>query len=128
MAIVSSSIGHAFVKWTFRLAIFSALLAIAPACMELSSRGFERHVLAWFIAGVFALLSTLLAVAQILNHLLHYRQPAMQQHVIRILWLVPVYSMNSWMALRFRHVAMYMDLGRELYEAFVIYSFVKYYT
>ena len=38
---------------------------------------------------MFAGLAVLLAVHSILNHLNHYRQPALQKHVVRILWMVP---------------------------------------
>ena len=35
-------------------------------------------------------------------HVLHYVSP-LQRHYIRILWMVPIYSIESWLALRFNH-------------------------
>ncbi len=40
---------------------------------------YERHVIAWFIGGVFAGLAVLLSVHQILQHLIYYRQPRLQK-------------------------------------------------
>ena len=39
---------------------------------------------------------------------------------------VPVYSLNGFLALRFRHNRIWFDLPRECYEAYVIYSFYMY--
>ena len=38
----------------------------------------------------------------------------------------PVYSLNGFLALRFRHNRLWFDLPRECYEAYVIYSFYMY--
>jgi hypothetical protein len=35
---------------------------------------------------------------------------------------VPIYALESFLGLRFSSVALYFDLLRECYEAFVIYS------
>jgi hypothetical protein len=43
--------------------------------------------------------------------------------VVRILWMVPVYALDSWFALRFSHARLPLDAVRECYEAFVIYNF-----
>lgn len=110
---------------------------------------YERHVIAWFIGGVFAGLAVLLAVHQILQHLIYYRQPRLQkvrdsnidrpesspsltfllvlcfgllaQHVVRILAMVPIYATNAWFGLRYKSITLYLDVGRDCYEAFVIY-------
>ena len=39
---------------------------------------------------------------------------------------VPIYSLNGFLALRFRHNRIWFDLPRECYEAYVIYSFYMY--
>ena len=50
-----------------------------PVVYEMHRQSFERHVIAWFVAGVFAGLSVVLAVDQILQHFIHYRQPSLQK-------------------------------------------------
>lgn len=39
--------------------------------------------------------------------------------------MVPVYSAEAWMGLRFKEYTIYFDIMREVYEAFVIYCFYK---
>jgi Organic solute transporter Ostalpha len=52
--------------------------------------------------------------------------PDVQKYVVRIIWMVPLYSFHSWLSLRFHHSRVYIDGIRDLYEAFVISSFVYY--
>uniref|UniRef100_A0AAZ3QZV6 Transmembrane protein 184C n=1 Tax=Oncorhynchus tshawytscha TaxID=74940 RepID=A0AAZ3QZV6_ONCTS len=58
------------------------------------------------------------------THLVHYTQPELQKPIIRILWMVPIYSVDSWIALRYPRIAIYVDTCRECYEAYVIYNFL----
>mmetsp|Transcript_16214 Transcript_16214/g.46718 ORF Transcript_16214/g.46718 Transcript_16214/m.46718 type:complete len:334 (+) Transcript_16214:664-1665(+) len=52
--------------------------------------------------------------------------PNVQKFVVRILWMVPLYAVQSWLSLRFRDARIYIDTLRDLYEAFVVQSFVYY--
>ncbi|KAG8190546.1 hypothetical protein JTE90_004121 [Oedothorax gibbosus] len=61
---------------------------------------------------------------EITQHLVHYNKPYLQRHIIRILWMVPIYALNAWLALTFPHVGIYLDTLRECYEAYVIYNFM----
>lgn len=39
-------------------------------------------------------------------HLVHFSKPHLQRHVIRVLWMVPIYGINAWLvrpALPHRH-------------------------
>lgn len=45
-------------------------------------------------------------------------QPQLQRHVVRIMWMVPVYAIDSWFALRFKEANIYLDTARECYEAY----------
>lgn len=47
----------------------------------------------------------------------------MQKYYIRILWMVPIYAIESWLALRFRGQKLFLETAREAYEAYVIYNF-----
>lgn len=47
----------------------------------------------------------------------------LQKYYIRILWMVPIYAIESWLALRFRSQKLFLETAREAYEAFVIYNF-----
>ncbi|XP_037075605.1 transmembrane protein 184C-like [Pollicipes pollicipes] len=81
---------------------------------------------AWLIGSVFAFLTLPIALWEIIMHLVNYTKPPLQQRIIRILWMVPVYTLNAWMGLTFPHYTIYFDLGRECYEAYVIYNFMMY--
>lgn len=62
-------------------------------------------------------------VLVVIQHFLHYTQPHLQRFVVRIIWMVPIYSIESWLSLRFKAEAIYLQTARECYEAYVIYSF-----
>uniref|UniRef100_A0A8C1VU11 Transmembrane protein 184C n=1 Tax=Cyprinus carpio TaxID=7962 RepID=A0A8C1VU11_CYPCA len=79
---------------------------------------------AWFIAGIFVFMTIPISLWGILQHLVHYTQPELQKPIIRILWMVPIYSLDSWIALKYPNIAIYVDTCRECYEAYVIYNFM----
>lgn len=78
------------------------------------------------IAGIFALVAIFFSLFEVYQHLLYYNKPYLQKYIVRILWMVPIYALNSWFAMFFPSISIYMDTLRECYEAFVIYSFLKY--
>ncbi|RYG57115.1 OSTA/TMEM184 family protein [archaeon] len=47
---------------------------------------------------------------------IHYSVPELQRHYIRILWMVPIYAIESWCALRFKDEKVYLETARECYE------------
>ncbi|XP_063413394.1 transmembrane protein 184C-like isoform X1 [Mytilus trossulus] len=107
----------------FILALFVAL----PLCIiELNRADKPTHVQAWFASGIFVLCALPISLFGMLQHLVNYTQPNLQRHIIRILWMVPIYGVNAWFALRFPHAAIYLDTIRECYEAYVIYNFMAY--
>jgi hypothetical protein len=80
----------------------------------------------FFSASLFVLLASSLTVLQIFGHLTHWYQPDLQSLVLRILVMIPVYSLTSWICLRQYHWTPTMTLIRGLYEAVVLYSFYLY--
>uniref|UniRef100_A0AAX7U6A5 Transmembrane protein 184C n=1 Tax=Astatotilapia calliptera TaxID=8154 RepID=A0AAX7U6A5_ASTCA len=84
------------------------------------------HNKAWFIAGIFVFMTIPISLWGILQHLVHYTQPELQKPIIRILWMVPIYSLDSWIALKYPSIAIYFDTCRECYEAYVIYNFMTF--
>lgn len=103
------------------------LLVALPLCiMELNKHGAQTHVEGWFVGGLFVMMALPISLWGILQHLIHYTQPHLQRHIIRILWMVPIYALNAWFALRFPEAAIYLDTLRECYEAYVIYNFMSY--
>jgi len=62
----------------------------------------------------------------IIMHLSNYFQPNIQCYVVRILWIVPFYSIESWLSLRFHLYALYIQTLRDCYESYVLYCFLQY--
>ncbi|KAG2484774.1 hypothetical protein HYH03_016428 [Edaphochlamys debaryana] len=109
--------------WTL---CFLTFLALPLTIWEFQKQHYDVHYQAWFIGGIFVILSMPISIYEIAMHTEYYTQPRLQKHVIRILLMVPIYAVDAWFALRFRKAREYLDPIRECYEAFVIYSFFAY--
>lgn len=70
------------------------------------------------------LLTLVISLRQILQHLSHWYMPSVQKYVVRIIWMIPLYSVESWLSLRFRRTAVAIEILRECYEAYALYSFL----
>lgn len=74
-------------KWIrpLTITIYLVLLVIAlPLCViELHRKGAPQHVEAWFVGGLFVMLSLPISMWGILQHLVYYTQPTLQRHIIR---------------------------------------------
>lgn len=86
----------------------------------------DPHLIAWFSAGAFVLLGFPVSMWGIWGHLTNYNAPEIQVYIVRILWMVPIYSIESWLAMRFTEVAVYIETGRDVYESFVLYCFLQF--
>ncbi|KAM6951901.1 transmembrane protein 184ba [Aplochiton taeniatus] len=80
------------------------------------------------IAGFFVWTALILTCHQIYMHLRSYSAPNEQRHIVRILFIVPIYAFDSWLSLLFftnEEYYVYFDTVRDCYEAFVIYNFLS---
>jgi len=80
----------------------------------------------WIVGGLFSLMALPISLWDITQHLVHYTKPYLQKYIIRILWMVPIYSLNAWLGLSYPEYGVYMDSCRECYEAYVIYNFMMF--
>ncbi|KAF9434456.1 hypothetical protein BGZ76_007996 [Entomortierella beljakovae] len=85
--------------------------------------GAELSSTAVWAAGFFAFSATLISLVAIWMQLKNYRKPLLQRFVVRILWMVPIFALSSWISLVSLNMAFYVDAFRDIYEAFVIYCF-----
>lgn len=78
------------------------------------------------VGALLAAAAVVLAVRHIHKHLTHYSKPLYQRHIVRILAMVPIYSLTSWTALVLENerAILMLELVRDSYEAYVIYNFV----
>jgi len=107
--------------------VCTGILLSIPLCVwELHRKHYELHTLAWFVAGIFVLLAVPMSLWEVHQHLECWTCPKEQRHILRILWMVPIYAFESWLALRFKDAALYLDTARECYEAYVIYNFYQF--
>lgn len=56
---------------------------------------------------------------QIYMHLRYYSSPNEQRHIVRILFIVPIYAFDSWLSLLFftnEEYYVYFDTVRDCYE------------
>ncbi|CAM8925760.1 unnamed protein product [Rhodiola kirilowii] len=77
------------------------------------------------IAFVCTVGAIVLAVLHIYRHLSNYTEPTYQRHIVRIVFMVPVYALTSFLSLVFPGSSIYFDSIREVYEAWVIYNFLS---
>ncbi|KAM7478584.1 hypothetical protein LguiA_026797 [Lonicera macranthoides] len=66
-----------------------------------------------------------LAILHIYRHLVNYTEPTYQRYIVRIIFMVPVYALMSFLSLVFNESSIYFNSVREVYEAWVIYNFLS---
>jgi hypothetical protein len=69
--------------------------------------------------GLFSILACLMAFFLIYRHLKHWTEPKPQTNIVRILIMVPIYSIDSWLSIYFRHYEIYFDIVRDCYEVYI---------
>lgn len=80
------------------------------------------------IAGFFTWAAIFITGYHIYLHLRYYTVPSEQKWIVRLLFIVPIYSFVSWLSLimfRNDYYYVYFHAIRDCYEAFVIYSFLS---
>lgn len=103
------------------------LVLVMPLLVwKLYRTGASQHFKAWFVAGVFVLLTLPVFLYGLVLHLLNYTQPHLQHYIIRIIFIVPIYSIDSFLGLLYPPSAIYWNIIRNCYESFVLYSFLRY--
>ncbi|KAJ6798677.1 transmembrane protein 184B-like [Iris pallida] len=66
-----------------------------------------------------------LALLHIYKHLLNYTEPTFQRYIVRIIFMVPVYALMSFLSLVLNRSSIYFMSVREVYDAWVIYNFLS---
>lgn len=92
----------------------------------------EPHFVAFVTATLFTCLTVPISFNGIHMHLVHESKPHIQRHIVRVLWMVPIYGLNAWLALVLGLVCanerwiLLPDAFRQCYEAYTIYSFYRF--
>ncbi|KLU82535.1 hypothetical protein MAPG_01607 [Magnaporthiopsis poae ATCC 64411] len=81
------------------------------------------HDLALIISAASTLVAVTMSLWLVFMHATHYTKPREQRHIIRILFMVPIYATSSLLSLRYTWHAIYFQVMSDCYEAFAISSF-----
>ncbi|TKY89695.1 hypothetical protein EX895_001480 [Sporisorium graminicola] len=84
---------------------------------------FKAHDVGWLICGIMALIATISSSWLIWKHLTYYTCPQQQRHIVRLLIMVPIYAIVSFMSYLFYEQALYYQTIRDCYEAVLVTSF-----
>ena len=60
-----------------------------------------------------------------LGHLFYYNEPNLQKHIIRILFMIPVYAVSTMASITYPEHMLVFAAIRDFYEAYVLYTFVQ---
>ncbi|KAL7741900.1 hypothetical protein ACLKA6_012114 [Drosophila palustris] len=106
--------------------VIFAIIVVPLLIVNSVKDGFQRKDQLILIGGLFVLSAVPISIWHIIQHVIHFTKPILQKHIIRILWMVPIYALNAWIGLFFPKHSIYVDSFRECYEAYVIYNFMVY--
>ena len=113
----------------FRGCLFGIYI-ISSACLALRVRScvyqcVDKHVLALQIAECFVGMTIPISVYHAWEHLTNFVKPRLQSQIVRIIWIVPIYSLECLLSIQFMEHAFYFQAIREIYESYVIYCFMR---
>ncbi len=106
------------------LGVLVSVVGIVLYSVDLYRHGHDKRLIGWFSSAGFVLLTIPISLRLIVSHLMNWVQPQIQKYVVRIIWMVPIYAVESWFALRFKALSTYLEALRECYEAYAIYCFL----
>ena len=81
------------------------------------------HTLGLWLCAICGLIAIAVSFFLIFMHMTHYSKPNEQRHIIRILFMVPIYAAVSYLSFLYYRHAVYYEVIRDCYEAFAIASF-----
>eukprot|EP01063_Lacrimia_lanifica_P041427 TRINITY_DN966_c2_g1_i1.p1 TRINITY_DN966_c2_g1~~TRINITY_DN966_c2_g1_i1.p1 ORF type:complete len:384 (+),score=133.33 TRINITY_DN966_c2_g1_i1:97-1248(+) len=99
------------------------LLGIVLGVIGISEGWISKTNFPLVVGGYCAALSTLLSVFHLLEHLSAFVDPDVQSRIIRILIMVPLYAVTSFLSMTFQSAATVLDLVRDSYESYALYTF-----
>ncbi|KAJ5885576.1 organic solute transporter Ostalpha-domain-containing protein [Penicillium tannophilum] len=90
---------------------------------DLWDGGITFHELCWILCAIFTVLAFILASIIMIGHATHYSNPNEQRYIIRILFMIPVYAISSFLCVYYYRHSVYFELIGDCYEPFAIASF-----
>jgi len=87
--------------------------------------GLEIHEYADIFGGIFGFFAVVISFFLIYKHLRNYNEPRVQKYIVRIILMIPIYTIDSYLSLLFKDIALYFNVARDCYEAYVLYTFFR---
>lgn len=84
---------------------------------------FQAHHVGWIIASFFTFVATAVSIWLVSKHLQWYTNKREQRHIVRILFMVPIYAIVSLASYLFWNHSTPLILLRDCYESTVLTSF-----
>lgn len=85
----------------------------------------QRDFTVLHMAGTFTLLTCLMTLFHMTNHLRQMNQPTVQRKILAILWMSPIYGVTSFLCLLLPKGEGYLMILKDFYESYVIYQFLR---
>ncbi|KIX95022.1 uncharacterized protein Z520_09332 [Fonsecaea multimorphosa CBS 102226] len=85
--------------------------------------GHTFHTIGLWVAAIFTIIALIVSFFLIVMHATHYLKPWEQKHIIRILFMIPIYAAVSLLSFYYYRHSVYFEVIRDCYEAFAIASF-----
>lgn len=86
----------------------------------------DAYTICYVTSFGFTLLTCVISFRLIFHHLADWRFGQIQKYCVRIIFLLPIYAVESWCALYVRSYSLYIETARETYEAFAIWNFLAF--
>ncbi|CAB1116224.1 unnamed protein product [Ectocarpus sp. CCAP 1310/34] len=119
--------GSKILAWYMLLLVYAYLFWLAGQRVNYALVHVENKFdVARTLGGALMCLTVPLATYQIVLHLSNFVEPRQQSQIVRIVFMVPTYSVTAFLSLRFMHWSLFIATVRDCYEAYVIYCFLHF--
>jgi hypothetical protein len=118
---IVDKLGHLFLYISIPVSVICCIIAAVLYAMH----DVEAVTVSHSIAGLCAFTSFVLTAIQVFMHLSVYTNPTQQRYIVRIILMCPIYAIDSWIGLVAYRYATIVNLVRDSYESYVIYTFFR---
>ncbi|CAI2162342.1 13705_t:CDS:2 [Funneliformis geosporum] len=93
--------------------------------IDVNGKSVPLHVVGWLVSLIFTILASVVTLYLIKQHWKYYTKPDEQRYIIRLLLIVPIYTILNWLAyifVRYRYSLFFITI-RDGYQAYAIINF-----
>merc|ERR1712137_151014 len=97
--------------------------SVDPGGAVMAIDWYSLHQTIWSMSGTYAFLACVVSFTLCFMHLRHFTEPRFQKPIVRIILMIPIYCIDSWLSISFYELSVFFDVARDCYEAYAIYEF-----